>query len=42
MNESKALAEHVDPALKAAGWSVVEGRSVLREFRITPGRLQGV
>jgi len=41
MNESETRAEHVDPALKAAGWGVVEGSSIRREFRITPGRLQG-
>ena len=41
MNESETRAEHVDPALKAAGWGVVEGSSVRREFRITEGRLQG-
>lgn len=26
MNESETRAEHIDPALKAAGWSVVEGQ----------------
>lgn len=41
MNESETRAEHVDPALNAAGWGVVEGSSIRREFRITPGRLQG-
>jgi len=41
MNESETRAEHVDPALKAAGWGVVEGSSIRREFRITPGRLLG-
>jgi len=41
MNESETRAEHVDPALKAAGWGVVEGSSIRREFRITEGRLQG-
>ncbi|RYH64361.1 MAG: restriction endonuclease subunit R, partial [Alcaligenaceae bacterium] len=41
MNESETRAEHVDPALKAAGWGVVEGSAIRREFRITPGRLQG-
>ena len=41
MNESETRAERVDPALRAAGWGVVEGSSVRREFRITLGRLQG-
>lgn len=41
MNESETRAEHIDPALKAAGWGVVEGSQVRREFRITQGRLQG-
>jgi type I restriction enzyme, R subunit len=26
MNEAETRAEHIDPALKAAGWGVVEGR----------------
>lgn len=25
MNESETRSEHIDPALKAAGWGVVEG-----------------
>ncbi len=41
MNEPETRAEHVDPALKAAGWGVVEGSAIRREFRITDGRLQG-
>lgn len=41
MNEAETRAEHIDPALKAAGWGVVEGSQVRREFRITEGRLQG-
>jgi type I restriction enzyme R subunit len=41
MNESETRAEHIDPALKAAGWGVVEGSQVRREFGITQGRLQG-
>ena len=31
MNEAETRAEHIDPALKAAGWGVVEGSRVLRE-----------
>jgi type I restriction enzyme R subunit len=41
VNEAETRAEHIDPALKAAGWGVVEGSRVLREHGITLGRLQG-
>jgi type I restriction enzyme R subunit len=41
MNEAETRAEHIDPALKAAGWGVAEGSRVMREYRITEGRLQG-
>lgn len=41
MNEAETRAEHIDPALKAAGWGVIEGSRVLREHGITQGRLQG-
>src|SRR5665213_2993208 len=41
MNEAETRAEHIDPALKTAGWGVVEGSRVLREHGITLGRLQG-
>ena len=41
MNEAETRAEHIDPALKAAGWGVVEGSQIRRELRITEGRLQG-
>lgn len=41
LNESETRAEHIDPALKAAGWGVVEGSRILREHGITLGRLQG-
>ncbi|MDQ3040384.1 MAG: DEAD/DEAH box helicase family protein, partial [Pseudomonadota bacterium] len=41
MNEAETRAEHIDPALKAAGWGVVEGSQIRREFVITLGRLQG-
>ena len=40
LNEAETRAEHVDPALKAAGWGVVEGSRVRREH-ITPGRIEG-
>ncbi|MFC1835509.1 EcoAI/FtnUII family type I restriction enzme subunit R [Thermodesulfobacteriota bacterium] len=41
MNEAETRAEHVDPALKAAGWGVVEGSRIRREYPITPGRIEG-
>ena len=41
MNEAETRAEHIDPALKAAGWGVVEGSRVLREYPIAPGRIEG-
>ncbi|MCX6358668.1 MAG: DEAD/DEAH box helicase family protein [Armatimonadetes bacterium] len=40
MNEAETRAEHIDPALRAAGWGVVEGSRVLREYAITPGRIE--
>jgi type I restriction enzyme R subunit len=42
MNEAETRAEHVDPALKAAGWGVMEGSRVLREYPITLGRIEGL
>lgn len=41
MNEAETRAEHIDPALKVAGWGVAEGSRVLREYPITLGRLEG-
>jgi type I restriction enzyme R subunit len=41
MNEAETRAEHIDPALKAAGWGVVDGSRILREHGITQGRLLG-
>ncbi len=41
MNEAETRAEHIDPALKAAGWGVVEGSRVQREYPITLGRIEG-
>jgi type I restriction enzyme R subunit len=41
MNEAETRAEHIDPALKAAGWGVAEGSRILREYPITLGRLTG-
>lgn len=40
MNESETRAEYIDPKLKASGWGEMEGSKVLREFRITEGRIQ--
>ena len=40
MNEAETRAELIDPALKAAGWGVVEASRVRREV-IAPGRLEG-
>lgn len=41
MNEADTRAEHIDPALKAAGWGVAEGSRIRREFPITLGRIEG-
>lgn len=41
MNEAETRADHIDPALKAAGWGVVEGSRIRREYPITLGRLEG-
>jgi type I restriction enzyme R subunit len=41
MNEAETRAEHIDPALKAAGWGVVEGSRIRREYPISPGRIEG-
>jgi type I restriction enzyme R subunit len=41
MNEAETRAEHIDPALKAAGWGVVAGSRIRREYSITLGRLEG-
>ncbi len=41
LNEAETRADHIDPALKAAGWGIVEGTRVMREYHITQGRLQG-
>ena len=41
MNESQTRAKHIDPALIEAGWSRVEGSRIVKEYRITDGRLEG-
>ncbi len=40
MNEAETRAELIDPALREAGWGVVEGSRIRREM-IAPGRLTG-
>ena len=41
MNEAETRADYIDPALEAAGWGVVEGSRILREYPITPGCIEG-
>jgi len=41
MNEAETRADHIDPALAAAGWGVVEGSRTAREHCITLGRIEG-
>ena len=41
MNEAETRAEHIDPALNAAGWGMIAGSRIRREFFITPGRIEG-
>jgi len=41
MNETETRAELIDPVLLAAGWGVVEGSRIRREFPISKGRLIG-
>ncbi len=41
MNEAETRAEYIDPELAAAGWGVVKGSRVRREYAIAPGRLEG-
>ena len=41
MNEAETRAEHIDPALAMAGWGVVEGSRIRREYPITLGRIEG-
>lgn len=41
MNEAETRAEHIDPALAAAGWGVIEGSRIRREYPITLGRIEG-
>ena len=41
MNEAQTRGEHIDPTLISAGWGVVEDSKILREYPITPGRIEG-
>ncbi len=41
MNEADTRAEYIDPALKAADWSVVDGSRIRRNYAISPGRIEG-
>lgn len=41
MNEAETRADYIDPALKAAGWGVVDGSRIRREYLIAPGRIEG-
>ncbi len=41
MNEAETRAEHIDPALAAAGWGTLDESRIRREYPITLGRLEG-
>ncbi|HYV94011.1 MAG TPA: DEAD/DEAH box helicase family protein [Chitinophagales bacterium] len=41
MNEAETRTEYIVPALKAAGWSIIEGSRIREEFPISKGRLIG-
>ena len=41
MNETETKAFYIDPALRAAGWNMVEGSRIRMEFPINKGRLIG-
>jgi len=41
MNEAETRTNFITPALKKAGWGVVEGSRIREEYGITQGRLQG-
>jgi len=40
VNEAETRAEYIDPKLRASGWGEIEGSKILREFRITDGKIQ--
>lgn len=39
-NEAETRAELIDPLLQECGWGVVPGSKILREYRITEGRIE--
>jgi type I restriction enzyme R subunit len=41
-SEDDTRALHIDPLLREAGWGVVEGSRVARNFAINPGRIEGL
>lgn len=41
MNETETRATYIDPALKAAGWGIIEGSRIRMEYPINKGRLIG-
>ena len=41
MNEAETIDHLIRPALVAAGWTVVEGSRIRREYPITLGRIEG-
>lgn len=41
MNEAQTEYEYIDPTLKAAGWGIVEGSQVRKQWPISQGRLLG-
>lgn len=41
LNESETELEYIDPALREAGWNVVEGSRIRKQFSISQGRLIG-
>ena len=41
MNEAETRLTLIDPALKTAGWGVIEGSRIRAEYPITLGRLEG-
>lgn len=41
MNEAETRAEHIAPALAMAGWGIVEGSGIRREYQITLDHIDG-
>jgi len=40
MNEAETRAELIDPQLREAGWGVLDGTKVSREYHINKGRIK--